>query len=63
MVAGLGGGAALGWLATRWRRRTDPDGAGGHELDELRRILDGDLPPPGADATVAAAQEPQPAGR
>nr|QLK00318.1 YcnI family protein [Micromonospora carbonacea] len=63
LVAGLGGGAALGWLATRWRRRTDPDGAGGHELDELRRILDGDLPPPGADATVAAAQEPQPAGR
>ncbi|MFF3856185.1 YcnI family protein [Micromonospora sp. NPDC002575] len=46
LVAGLGGGAALGWLATRWRRRTDPAGATAPEGDELRRILDGDLPPP-----------------
>ncbi|MEV5817847.1 YcnI family protein [Micromonospora haikouensis] len=52
LVGGLGGGAALGWLATRWRRRTDPAGATAPEGDELRRILDGDLPPPDADDTT-----------
>ncbi|MEU8024822.1 YcnI family protein [Micromonospora haikouensis] len=52
LVAGLGGGAALGWLATRWRRRTDPAGVTAPEGDELRRILDGDLPPPDADDTA-----------
>ncbi|MGY3518501.1 YcnI family protein [Micromonospora sp. PTRAS2] len=52
LVAGLGGGAALGWLATRWRRRTDPPGVTAPEGDELRRILDGDLPPRDADDTT-----------
>ncbi|QLD28501.1 YcnI family protein [Micromonospora carbonacea subsp. aurantiaca] len=48
LVAGLGGGAALGWLATRWRRRTDQAAATTPDGDDLRRILDGDLPPPDA---------------
>ncbi|WP_431976582.1 YcnI family protein [Micromonospora haikouensis] len=55
LVAGLGGGAALGWLATRWRRRSDPAGATAPEGDELRRILDGDPVPPGGDEVADAA--------
>ncbi|MFC8845461.1 MULTISPECIES: YcnI family protein [unclassified Micromonospora] len=52
LVAGLGGGAALGWLATRWRRRTDPDDATAPKGEELRRILDGDPTPSSMDGSA-----------
>ncbi|MFG1844997.1 YcnI family protein [Micromonospora carbonacea] len=55
LVAGLGGGAALGWLATRWRRRTDQAAATTPDGDDLRRILDGDLPPPDAGEPAGTA--------
>ncbi|MBY8875380.1 DUF1775 domain-containing protein [Micromonospora sp. PLK6-60] len=31
LLAGLGGGAVLGWAASRWRRRPETDGGGGGE--------------------------------
>ncbi|MFG1901054.1 YcnI family protein [Micromonospora carbonacea] len=66
LVAGLGGGATLGWLATRWRRRTDQAAATTPDGDDLRRILDGDLPPPDAGEPAGTSggttASPAPAG-
>ncbi|MGC4771304.1 DUF1775 domain-containing protein [Micromonospora sp. DT44] len=57
LLAGLGGGAAIGWVVSRWRRR-DPDQA--EALDEVTGS--GDEPPSLAEVT-RRADEPVSAAR